>query len=93
MDGELIFRTRSKNFDLADTTGNWFDGGTLLLCFGIRCRDQTSDIWSEDRLRAQESNIRYDLSSDGFEVWIERLKGIELNCNEEALWQLHIDKA
>lgn len=93
MDGELILRTKSKKFDLADSVGNRFDGGTLLLRFGIRCRTQTSETWSEDNLRAQESNIRYDLSHDGFNVSIERLKGLKLSCNEEALWQLHIDAA
>lgn len=92
-DSECIVRSRSKDFDLADAACSLFDGGTLVVLFGIKFRETSGEVWTEKKLRVQESNIRYDLSHDGFQVCFERLKGVGLKCHEEALWKLHIEAA
>lgn len=89
-DGVCLFRSCSARLDLADTIGPFFCNGLRSVLFGIRSDSTVKRFWTEERLDAQEHNIRYDLSHDGFCVKLIRLKGAELSCSEEAMWRLKI---
>lgn len=89
-DGVCLHRNRSARLDLADTIGPFFYQGARRIVFGIRSDSSVERRWTEERLAAQENNIRYDLSHDGLYVKLTRLKGIGLPCSEEAIWRLKI---
>lgn len=83
-----MFRSRSAAFDLTDTLDRVLGTPLGYSVFGISSNSAVDRRWTEAELRQQESNIRYDLSFDGFEVEIQRVKGAGLRCSEEALWSL-----
>lgn len=88
-DGQLARRSRAASFDLTD---NWAYSTAYhpFVRLGISSRAATRLRWTEKELKRQEENICYDLSMDGLEVQLNRLKGIRLLQAEEALWELHI---
>lgn len=89
-DGACLHRSRAASFDLADTIGPLYLRGMRSVLLGLRSNSAVSLRWTEDRLLLQESNIRYDLSNNGFRTRIARIKGQGLSCSEEALWKLTI---
>lgn len=89
--GVCLHRSRSARLDLADTIGPFFCQGVRSILLGLRSDSTVERRWTEERLDAQENNIRYDLSHDGFRVKLTRLKGHGLSCSEEAIWRLKIE--
>ncbi len=47
-------------------------------------------LWTEKSLQKAENTIRYDICFEGFEVHIERLKGVGLPKSEEMVWVIHV---
>jgi hypothetical protein len=88
--GVCLRRHRGKTFDLSDAVGPFVAAGRKSVLFGIRSESVRRRVWTEERIRGQESNIRYDLAADGFEFTLARLKGIGLSWADEALWKLNI---
>lgn len=87
-EGTLLFRSRCAAFDLTDTLDRVLGTPLGYSVFGISSNSAVDRRWTEAELRQQEGNIRYDLSFDGFDVEIQRVKGAGLRCSEEALWAL-----
>lgn len=89
LESHLLIRSRKPKFDLTD---NWarYSGYSNFIRLGISSQSLRKINWTQEELSRQEDNIRYDLSEDGYQVEINRLKGIDLPCSEEALWELHI---
>ncbi len=87
--GELIAKSRKgERFDLSDNLMRWKSQRRVVL--GVSVLSKRWDVWSKEALEAVEDYISYDLSFDGFTVKIRRLKGFELSCSEQALWELKI---
>lgn len=88
--GQVLVRSRSIRFDLADAVGHFFGVGLFAFHFGIHSDSTVLRKWTKQKIAAQESNIRYDLTHDGFDVMLACLKAPGLACREDAIWRLEI---
>jgi|TARA_R110000850_G_scaffold267110_1_gene397986 hypothetical protein len=94
-DGELAHRTErgeAVEFDLSDVLDACMGDCCGRHVFGIRVGGKSAKaaLWTEKPLQKAENTIRYDICFEGFEVHIERLKGVGSPKSEEMLWIIHV---
>jgi hypothetical protein len=89
----LIFSSRDRLFDLADTLMPFWPYKSRTVYFGLSANSAQWTIWAEYHLREIEERIKYDFRVDNYCVSIKRItSSSELPCSEEFLWKLTIRK-
>lgn len=87
-DGAMLFRKKSEGFDFSDSMVRYWLGEGIPLRFGVSIPRSRNRKWTEEDVTSLEAHIRYDLEFDGYEVNIERMKGVGIPCNEEVFWTI-----
>lgn len=62
----------------------------LSVYFELSTKSTKWHKWDEDNLSQIESQIRYDLELENYDVVIERRGAINSPCSQEFLWRLDI---